>query len=143
MFTMSHHFRFLTTNLPKLDRLYVQIVPRTDILHNAGRMAQVESEDLWMERNSCYALLMRELFNSPPTGHYKYLKYFESGDAADVDAWNMAVEFVKRSGNGRSVAGEGVFEKKSDGLVPEPEGSDHTESPTLSVHSEMSNNEAN
>jgi hypothetical protein len=83
-------------------------------------MAQVEAEDLWMERNSCYALLMRELFNIPPPGNYKYLEEFESGDAADRDAWDMAVEYVKRATDEWKVASDGVFvrDKKEKATVP-------------------------
>ena len=50
-----------------------------------------------------------ELFNAPPVGNYKYLQEFESGDAADTDAWLMAVEYVKRATNSWKVASEGVF----------------------------------
>jgi hypothetical protein len=54
---------------------------------------------------------MRELFSSPPSGNYCYLKEFESGDAADIDAWKMAVEYVKRAGGGWRVERTGVFVK--------------------------------
>jgi hypothetical protein len=121
---MSSHFGSLTTKLPRLDSLYVQIVPRSEILQDSSKMAQVEPEDLWMERNSCYALLMRELFNVPSLQNYKYLRNFESGDAADKDAWLMAVEYVKRAGNGWKVGGEGVFIRdvtESDPAPPEGE----------------------
>jgi hypothetical protein len=117
---MSTHLSSLSNNLPRLDNLYVQLVPRNDILENPSRMAQIEMEDLWMERNSCYALLMREIFNAPPTKNYRYLKVFESGDAADTDAWHMAVEYVKRAGNGWTVPSDGVFVRDAKDLVPEP-----------------------
>ncbi|KAH8687181.1 hypothetical protein BGZ60DRAFT_2530 [Tricladium varicosporioides] len=90
IFPMSRHITPFTENLPRLDRLYMQIVPRNEILQNKDKMIQVEQEDLWMERNSCYAAVMRELFSSPPTGNFQYLEVFESGDAADRDAWLMA-----------------------------------------------------
>jgi hypothetical protein len=109
IFPMASHFSAITSNFPRLDRVYIQLVPRNDILENSERMQQVESDALWMERNNCYALLVRELFNAPPLDNYRYLKIFESGDAADTVAWNMAVEYVKRSGNGWKVAGEGIF----------------------------------
>ena len=134
IFPMSHQFRNLVANLPRLDRLYVQLVPRNETLKDLRMMAQVESEDLWMERNSSYALLMRELFNAPPLDNYRYLQIFESGDAADADAWNMAVEYVKRAGNGWHVAGEGVLEKLRDDLVPESAGTDGNEASSLLVY---------
>lgn len=124
---MSSHFSSLTRHIPRLDRVYVQLVPRNDIMQNPQKMTQVEAQDLWSERNSCYALLMRELFSSPPVGNYKDLQIFESGDAADRDAWNMAVEFVKRANNKWRVAEDGVFVK--DVEVPlSSEGDDGGES---------------
>jgi hypothetical protein len=90
IFPMERHFRRLIDNLPRLDKLFVQLVPRNDILNQQSKMVQVEAEDLWMERNSCYASVVRQLFNSPSLGNYKYLQVFESGDAADRDAWLMA-----------------------------------------------------
>jgi hypothetical protein len=96
-------------------------------------MEQVESENLWMERNSCYALLMRELFNSPPILNYRYLEVFESGDAADTDAWHMAVEYVKRAENGWKVAGDGVFIRDPNDLAPEPAEGEEEEGSSLLV----------
>ena len=86
MFPMVSHFSALTKNLPRLDNLYVQLVPKNNILNNPKKMTQVEAGDLWLERNSCYAILMRELFNAPPLMNFKYLQVFESGDAADEEA---------------------------------------------------------
>lgn len=121
IFPMASHFKSLTQHLPRIDRLYVQLVPRPlDILENPERMEMVDSEDLWMERNSCYALLMRELFNSPPLLNYRSLEIFESGDAADTDAWQMAVEYVKRAGMGWKVAAEGILTRDPKDLFPEP-----------------------
>ncbi|KAG9235454.1 hypothetical protein BJ875DRAFT_458993 [Amylocarpus encephaloides] len=119
IFPMERHFRAFAENLPRLDRLYVQLVPRNGILDMLSRMAKIQIEDLWMERNSCYALIMREIFKSPPSNNYKHLRVFESGDAADRDSWLMAVEFVKRSEvfNGWKIVGDGVFMRD---LPPEP-----------------------
>lgn len=134
IFPLVTHFSTLPKFCPRVDRLYVQLVPRNQILQNAKKMTQVESEDLWMERNSCYALLMRELFSSPPIGNFKHLKVFESGDAADKDAWNMAVEYVKRANNGWKVAEDGVFVRHDDGAGIQKDGSPSNLSPTtLSV----------
>lgn len=127
---MESHFSNITRQIPRVDRLYVQLVPRNNILDDAFKMKQVEAEDLWMERNRCYALLMRELFNTPPEGNYRYLKTFESGDAADKEAWGMAVEYVKRANVGWKVASEGVFVRD----LPEAHGGE-VEGSALSVNS--------
>ena len=130
IFPMETHFSNITRKCPRIDRLFVQLVPRNEILHDPVKMKQVESEDLWVERNRCYAILMRELFNTPPTGNFKYLKAFESGDSADKDAWSMAVEYVKRAGNGWKAAEDGVFVRD---VPPEPE--EGLEASALSVDS--------
>jgi len=111
MFPLANHFEKLTVNCPRLDRLYTQFVPRNDILEREEVIENIEEDDLWGERNTCYALLMRELFNYPPLDSYRYLKEFESGDCADENAWKMAVEYVKRAGGGWRVEREGVFVK--------------------------------
>ncbi|KAK0108407.1 hypothetical protein ONS95_003215 [Cadophora gregata] len=118
LFPMCGHFADLSENLPRLDRLYCQLVPRNQILSDPKKMVQVESEDLWMERNASYASLMRELFTSPPSHNYQHLKVFESGDAADRAAWAMAVEYVKRAGNGWMVGGDGIFVRKPEDVKP-------------------------
>ena len=85
-------------------------------------MRGVDSEDLWMERNASYALLMRELFTVPPIDNYRFLQSFESGDAADRDAWDMAVEYVKRAGNEWKIAGDGLFVRDLDDTAAPIEG---------------------
>lgn len=128
---MEPHFRHITEACPRVDRLYVQLVPRNDILQASSRMTQVEQTDLWLERNRCYAILMRELFNAPPVGNFKLLKCFESGDAADRAAWEMAVEFVKRAGNGWRTTTEGVFVRDPKDLPGESEAADEAEGNAL------------
>ncbi|KAF5874811.1 putative f-box domain-containing protein [Botrytis fragariae] len=111
IFPITAQFECLAQGLPRLDHLYCQLVPRNDALEDEELMKKIDVDDLWMERNNCYAQLMREMFNNPPEGNYRYLKTFESGDAADTDAWHMAVEFVKRAGGGWKITGDGVFER--------------------------------
>lgn len=126
IFPTASHFAAMTMHFPMLDRVYVQFVPRNDILNDPDKIARVETGDLWMERNSCYALLMRELFNSPPVMNFKHLRVFESGDAADRDAWSMAVEYIRRVDNGWKVAGDGIFERDPGYLTQNPpEGEVH------------------
>lgn len=111
MFPTSTHFHTLARCCPRLDRLYTQFVARNDILKDPVAMKYLDPNDMWIERNSCYAYIMRELFTNPPPGNYRYIREFESGDAADVDAWEMAVEYVKRAGGGWRVEKPGVFVK--------------------------------
>lgn len=118
IFPLSSHFEMLLRHLPKVDRLFVQLTPRPGnrILEEEDEMKHIDPADLWMERNTSYSSLVRELtFDSAGVGHsvnWSSLKVFESGDAADKEAWEMAVQFVERSGaSGWKVEREGVFAK--------------------------------
>ncbi|KAB8290805.1 hypothetical protein EYC80_008442 [Monilinia laxa] len=130
IFPITSHFETMAERLPRLNHLYCQLVPRNNILQDLESVRNVEIEDLWMERNNCYALLLREMFNNPPEANYRYLKTFESGDAADTDAWEMAVEFVKRAGGAWKITGDGVFERDP---VSEESSSDGPDVSPLSV----------
>ncbi|EFQ31487.1 F-box domain-containing protein [Colletotrichum graminicola M1.001] len=110
IFPLSSHFNTLVQNIPRLDRLFVQLVPRNDILQDADEMRNVDLVDLWMERNTAYSMLFRELFDPDMDSPWLDLQVFESGDAADKEAWEMAVQFVQFSGvQGWKVESEGVF----------------------------------
>jgi hypothetical protein len=109
IFPTAAYFGEITNYMPRLDRLFLQFVPRGDMLENDEIMGDIEVTDLWLERNSCYALVMRELFAQPPSRNYRYINTFESGDVADTEAWFMGVEFVKRTSTGWKVLKKGVF----------------------------------
>ncbi len=74
-------------------------------------MRNLETQGLWMERNTSYSLLMREMLMNPQRGNWKQLREFESGDSADREAWEMAVQYVRSTRQGWRVAGEGIFIK--------------------------------
>ena len=130
IFPLSSHFNTLVRALPPINKLFVQLVPRNDILQDPDEMRHVVASDLWLERNSCYSMVMRELLSSAmhgeageeffdetagPSGVYarnwRNLREFESGDAADKDAWDMAVQYVQVSRTGWRVERDGVFVK--------------------------------
>jgi hypothetical protein len=117
----------------------VQIVPRHDIFSNPHEMRNIQTADLWMERNSCYSFIMRKLlprdpgFDSDndeedtdphhqggPRSHWRQLREFESGDAADREAWEMAVQYVAMSGANWHVERDGVFVRGPDPAASEP-----------------------
>ncbi|KAI0853069.1 hypothetical protein F5Y00DRAFT_225331 [Daldinia vernicosa] len=121
IFPLSSHFEMLLQNLPKLDRLFVQLTPGPEnrILEAEDEMKHIDPADLWMERNTAYSSLMRELtFDADPAVYprnWASLRVFESGDAADHEAWDMAVQFVERSGaKGWKVERPGVFVKEDE-----------------------------
>ncbi|KDN66136.1 putative F-box domain-containing protein [Colletotrichum sublineola] len=116
IFPLSSHFNTLVQNIPRLDRLFVQLVPRNDILQDVEEMRHVDVADLWMERNTAYSMLFRELFDPDVGSPWLELQVFESGDAADKEAWEMAVQFVQFSGvQGWKVESEGIFVRDEGG----------------------------
>lgn len=142
IFPLSSHFNSLVNHLPKVDCLYIQLVPQNDILDDKEEMRNIQVGDLWMERNTCYSLVMRAMFGAEmgigwddeepePENGWQSLRVFESGDAADKEAWDMAVEYVRMSGTSWTVMGDGVLikggrAKKEDGTYqdqPSPAGS--------------------
>ncbi|KAI1488278.1 hypothetical protein F5X96DRAFT_646203 [Biscogniauxia mediterranea] len=119
IFPLASHFEMLLQNLPKVERLFVQLTPKSgnNILEDEDEMKQIDPGDLWMERNTSYSFLMRELtFMPDPQGNWATLRVFESGDAADKEAWEMAVQVLVSSGiRGWKAEREGVFVNHVDG----------------------------
>lgn len=59
---------------------------------------------------------MPKLFDSSSSaGNWRHLQVFESGDAADRESWDMAVEYVRHFGAEWRVEREGVFVKRQPG----------------------------
>ncbi|KAH9907056.1 hypothetical protein F4778DRAFT_611792 [Xylariomycetidae sp. FL2044] len=119
IFPPCSHFETLLLRLPRIDRLFVQLTPKSDnrILEDEDQMKHIDPADLWLERATCYALLMQELGYVPePRRNWAFLQVFESGDAADREAWEMAVGYVERMGiKSWKVEREGVFVKHIEG----------------------------
>ena len=44
IFPLSTHFNTLVQNLPRIDRLFVQLVPRNDILKDKKEMEHLDSK---------------------------------------------------------------------------------------------------
>lgn len=126
IFPLSAHFNSLVSHLPRVDNLYLQLVPRNDILDNKEEMAHIQTGDLWMERNTCYSLVMRKLCGNVVDIGFGFdhhdddddaeldngwsgLRVFESGDAADKEAWDMAVAYVRMSGTSWAAVADGVL----------------------------------
>ncbi|KAI1466262.1 uncharacterized protein F4812DRAFT_436564 [Daldinia caldariorum] len=83
IFPLSSHFEILLQNLPRLDRLFVQLTPRPEnrILEEEDGMKHIDPADP--------AVCPR---------NWALLRVFESGDSADHEVWDMAVESIERSG---------------------------------------------
>lgn len=99
VFPLASHVQSLFADLPKIERLFIQLTPRpsNQVLQDKNAMRNIDMADLWMERNTAYSHLFAELTQVDPRGHWGSLKVFESGDAADQESWNMAVDFLKQN----------------------------------------------
>ncbi|KAI0101708.1 hypothetical protein GGR51DRAFT_529050 [Nemania sp. FL0031] len=101
IFPLASHFEILVQNLPRVDRLFVQLIPKSGsgILEDVDEMKHIDPGDLWMERNTSYNSVMQELISTTDRQpNWSLLRVFESGDAyADRDAWESAVLILENS----------------------------------------------
>ncbi|EGX95605.1 hypothetical protein CCM_00259 [Cordyceps militaris CM01] len=106
---MATHLRAVAALVPpRLEALYVQIMPRgVDV--GGGRFEGLDMEDLLTERDSVYELLFGAIFVPGPRPEWQALRVFETGDV-DVDdgtAWAEAVETAQASASCWEVAEKG------------------------------------
>lgn len=82
-----------------------------------GDLLTGTTSDLWAERNTSYMKIMPKLFDSTTSsaGNWRHLREFESGDSADRESWDMAVEYVHEFSADWRVEREGVFVKRQTG----------------------------
>ncbi|KAK7744674.1 hypothetical protein SLS53_003563 [Cytospora paraplurivora] len=61
--------------------------------------------------------IMPKLFDSSasPAGNWRHLREFESGDSADRESWDMAVEYVHQFSPDWRVERDGVFVRRQSG----------------------------
>ncbi|KAF7561283.1 hypothetical protein G7046_g2861 [Stylonectria norvegica] len=123
IFPLSHHIAdFLIANCPPVEHLFVQLVPKDLDFKKDNFLSRIDISDLWLERNTAYSLLMRQIFAPEPNKAWPKLRVFESGDAADVEAWDLAVQYVEASGlEGWKVESEGVI-VRDEGTKTKPIG---------------------
>lgn len=116
IFPLASHFHTLVQHLPPLRRLFVQLVPQNDILQDRKEMEHLDMDDLWLERNRSYQEIMPRLFGGDwniealphgglavhdhghvltDVGNWKHLQVFETGDALDMDAWELAFNYAR------------------------------------------------
>lgn len=90
----------LLEHLPRIDRLFVQLQarPESGILENGDDMRHIDPNDLWLERDTSYTVLMRELIlSNNPRANWCLLRVFESGDFIDSEAWELITQIFERS----------------------------------------------
>lgn len=90
IFPLADHVALLVQHLPRIERLFVQLVPRNDILKDRRQMKGLDMDDLWAERDSTYVHIISSLCGgSSQAGNWRYLREFESGDMTDEEAWGV------------------------------------------------------
>ncbi|KFA45943.1 hypothetical protein S40293_07289 [Stachybotrys chartarum IBT 40293] len=109
----SHVNNNLVLNLPPVSRFYIQIAPLTFQFTEDFRRSGLDLSDLWMERNVAYEAIMQALTLPEPPRGWSNLRVFHTGDAADVEAWQVAKRWMEISGAPWKVKRKGVFIKTS------------------------------
>lgn len=94
IFPLADHVRLLVENLPRIERLFVQLVPRNDILKDRRQMKGLDMDDLWAERDSAYAHIISRIRGGVSQDNWRYLREFESGDVADEEAWGVVGQIL-------------------------------------------------
>ena len=101
IFPLASHVHAILSNLPRLDRLFIQLTPRvsSSMLQGEKALKQVNMADLWLERDTVYRDLTARLAKAEPRGNWRELKVFELGDSADTESWNTVMDLLEQNGN--------------------------------------------
>lgn len=112
-FPLSHHMSdYLIPNCPPVEHLYVQLMPKNRDFWESRSLARVNLSDLWLECDTSYALLVRQMLEPVPQQGWQKLKVFETGDTPAEGVWRMNTYDAHINGvNGWREASEGVFVK--------------------------------
>lgn len=111
IFPLADHVRTLLDHLPRIQRLFVQLVPRNDILKDRRLMKGLDMDDLWAERDTTYTHIISRLGRgAAQASHWRDLREFESGDVADEEAWGMVGAILTLPG--WRLGKEGVFVRR-------------------------------
>ncbi|CVK92461.1 uncharacterized protein FMAN_07357 [Fusarium mangiferae] len=112
-FPLSHHISdHLIPNCPPVEHLYVQLMPKNRDFWESSSLSRVNLSDLWLECDTSYALLVRQLLQTVPQPGWQKLKVFETGDTPAEGVWKMNTYDGHINGsNGWREDSEGVFVK--------------------------------
>ncbi|KAI1290597.1 hypothetical protein F5Y03DRAFT_54992 [Xylaria venustula] len=95
IFPLASHFEILVEHLPKVDRLFVQLMPKpgNNVLEDSDEIRHIDPNDLWLEQDTSYTALVRKLTGSANDSiNWGSLRVFESGDAAHQKSSEMIFE---------------------------------------------------
>ncbi|KAF4339766.1 hypothetical protein FBEOM_6304 [Fusarium beomiforme] len=112
-FPLSHHISdHLIPHCPPVEHLYVQFMPKNRDFWESSSLSRVNLSDLWLECDTSYALLVRQMLEPIPQPGWQKLKVFETGDTPAEGVWKMNTYDGHINGsNGWREKCEGVFIK--------------------------------
>ncbi|RGP65595.1 hypothetical protein FSPOR_7223 [Fusarium sporotrichioides] len=112
-FPLSHHISdFLIPHCPPVEHLFVQLMPKNRDFWESSSLAKVNLSDLWLECDTSYALLVRQMLEPVPQQGWQRLRVFETGDTPAEGVWRMNTYDAHINGvNGWREESEGVFVK--------------------------------
>ncbi|KAG8677294.1 hypothetical protein FPOAC2_03417 [Fusarium poae] len=112
-FPLSHQISdFLIPHCPPVEHLFVQLMPKDRDFWESSSLAKVNLSDLWLECDTSYALLVRQMLQPVPQQGWQRLRVFESGDKPAEGVWRMNTYDAQINGvNGWKEESEGVFVK--------------------------------
>ncbi|KAM0343141.1 hypothetical protein ACHAPU_008890 [Fusarium lateritium] len=112
-FPLSHHISdFLIPHCPPVEHLFVQLMPLNRDFWESNSLSRVNLSDLWLECDTSYALLVRQMLEPIPQQGWQKLKVFETGDTPAEGVWRMNTYDGHINGvNGWREKSEGVFVK--------------------------------
>ncbi|KAJ4267723.1 hypothetical protein NW762_003838 [Fusarium torreyae] len=134
-FPLSHHIAdFLIPHCPPVEHLYVQLMPKSRDFWESNSLSRVDLSDLWLECDTSYSLLVRQLLEPVPQQGWQKLKVFETGDAPAEGVWRMNTYDAHINGvNGWSEESEGVFVKEDGYESNEGNNQEHAAMETLQI----------
>jgi hypothetical protein len=131
------------------DTAYGQSWREAFQMREGDRYGHVDEDDLLRERNMSYGLIMSTMLDRAAItaawaaheanmeggreyaailrerrNNWRHLKEFESGDTDDLEAWEIAVEYVRLSGSRWTAARRGVFVQRDGEEGSEAEGNE-------------------
>lgn len=87
-------------------------MPKNRDFWESSSLSRVNLSDLWLECDTSYALLVRQMLETVPQPGWQKLKVFETGDTPAEGVWKMNTYDDHINGsNGWREESEGVFVK--------------------------------
>ncbi|KAK9772160.1 hypothetical protein SCAR479_11169 [Seiridium cardinale] len=99
IFPLASHFQILLSNLPRLEKLFIQITPHAlnPILKNGELTKNIELADLWLERDAIYRDIFARLTEANRDSDWCAPRVLEVEDTADEEVWDQAIKSINKA----------------------------------------------